>query len=111
MNNLFLTVLKRKWSTVCAIVMNCENWAQVFLSRLLPGSYQGAVRLKFGVVIEWICERVNELPEKVQIVAAYHPWCPMTPQQSLVCLNNAGFSASMVTRFGELYLVATRNWE
>lgn len=259
MNNRFLPILKRKWTTASAIVLNCENWAQVFFSRLLPGSYQGAVRLKSGVVIhprhnltqswgaifepaiadvyglrampapdviwdiganiggfscvaghvfpgavivayepdhdavaalqkniqvnnldnvtvipspvtkdgrvvefaviggggssniysmgqgsktkiqsaalslqelssaqrlfikcdcegaegeiiEWVCARVNELPPKIQIVAEYHHWCPITPQQSLTYLNNAGFSAAWCMRFDELYLVATRNW-
>ena len=62
-----------------------------------------------GEIIEWVCDREKELPPNISIVAEYHSWCPITPQQSLQRLQDAGFTASLTTRFDELYLMATRN--
>lgn len=61
-----------------------------------------------GEIIEWFVEHSSKLPEMVRIVAEYHPWCPITPDQSMRCLAEAGFTTSMMTRFGESYLLAER---
>ena len=45
------TVARRKVLTAGTIVANCSNWIPVLGSRLVRGSYKGAVRLRSGVTI------------------------------------------------------------
>jgi FkbM family methyltransferase len=62
-----------------------------------------------GEIIEWICARTADLPLSIRLVAEYHHWCPVPPEQCLQRLRKAGFSAGLFNRFDELYLKAERD--
>lgn len=61
-----------------------------------------------GELIQWIVEHRDQLPEKVRIACEYHPWCPVTMEQSIDRLTKAGFVVKNEVHFDEPYLFAHR---
>ncbi len=48
------------------------------------------------------------LPSNLQVVAEYHPWCPVPLAESLVRMQRAGFACSTEEAFQETYFRAMR---
>jgi len=61
-----------------------------------------------GEICRWIAEDRTKLPARMQIVAEYHPWCPIPMAETIERLKSAGFRCSTFHAFHESYLRAER---
>ncbi len=62
-----------------------------------------------GEIIDWFIQHADKLPPIFVLACEYHPWCPVSREESEKNLLDAGFLTVSKTLFDEPYLFAFRS--